>query len=125
VSFVKRLGAGEGVAYGHTWVAPSDRWLATVPIGYADGVRRDLGHRGGHVLIGGVRRPIVGVVTMDQLVVDLGVDASVSVGDPVALIGSQVADTISAQEVADWLGTIPYEVVCAINPRVRREYSTT
>lgn len=125
VSFVKRVGAGEGVAYGHTWVAPSDRWLATVPIGYADGVRRDLGHRGGHVLIGGVRRPIVGVVTMDQLVVDLGDDASVSVGDPVVLIGSQGAETISAQEIADCLGTIPYEVLCAINPRVRREYSTT
>ena len=125
VSFVKQVGTGEGVAYGHTWAAPTDRWLATVPIGYADGVRRDLGHRGGHVLIGGVRRPIVGVVTMDQLVVDLGDDASVAVGDPVVLIGSQGAETISAQEVADCLGTIPYEVVCAINPRVRREYPTT
>jgi len=122
VSFVKRVGEGEGVSYGHRWRAPSDRFVATVPIGYADGVRRDLGLRGGRVLIGGERRPIVGAVTMDQLLVDLGDDGSVAAGDEVVLIGEQGGDAISANEVAGLLDTIGYEVLCAISARVPRTY---
>lgn len=122
VSFVKHIDAGDGVGYGHHWHAPSDRWLATVPIGYADGVRRDLGLRGGEVLINGVRRPIVGVVTMDQLMVDLENDATVSIGDEVVLIGPQGNDVITAADVADRLDTIPYEVLCGIGPRIPRTY---
>lgn len=125
VSFVKRIAAGDGVGYGHQWVAPRDRWLATVPIGYADGVRRDLGLRGGEVLIDGVRRPVVGVVTMDQLMVDVGDGddhSDVAVGDEVVLLGRQGAEEITAGEVADCLGTIPYEVLCSVGPRVPRRY---
>ena len=123
VSFVKRISAGEGVGYGHRWHAPEDRWLATIPIGYADGVRRDLGLRGGEVLIGGTRRPIVGVVTMDQLMVDLADDDSVAVGDEVVLLGRQGSDSIGANDIAARLGTIGYEVLCAIGARVPRRYS--
>ncbi len=122
VSFVKRIGAGEGVGYGLRWRAETDRVIATVPIGYADGIRRDLGLRGGQVLVGGRRRPIVGVVTMDQLMIDLDQDDDVTIGEPVVLIGPQGDDEITAAEIAERLDTIPYEVVCAISPRVPRRY---
>ncbi|MFT7473301.1 MAG: alanine racemase [Verrucomicrobiales bacterium] len=122
VSFVKRVRSGESVGYGHRWTAPNDTTLATVPIGYADGVRRDLGLRGGVVLIGGERRRIVGVITMDQLVVDVGA-AHVGVGDDVVLIGSQGDASITAADIAATLDTIPYEVVCAIGARVPRRYA--
>ena len=124
VSFVKSIRAGEAVGYGHRWTALSDTTIATVPIGYADGVRQDLGLSGGNVLIGGKPYPIVGVVTMDQLMVDVGNGPdveSISVGSEVVLIGRQGAAERSATDVAATLGTIPYEVVCAISNRVRRE----
>ena len=121
VSFVKPIEAGEAVGYGHRWRASESTTIATVPIGYGDGVRRDLGLRGGEVLIGGRRHPIVGVVTMDQLMVDVGAHA-VAVGDEVVLIGSQGDEEITATQVATTLDTIPYEVVCAIGPRVPRRY---
>jgi alanine racemase len=121
VSMVKRVHAGEGVSYGlrHTFV--SDTTVATVPIGYADGVPRRLGLTGGEVLIAGRRRPIVGVVTMDQLMVDCG-DDHVNVGDEVVLIGRQGNHDITAEEWAERLDTIAYEVVCGIGPRVPRFY---
>lgn len=121
VSFVKPIRAGEGVSYGLRWTATTDTKIATVPIGYADGVRRDYGLRGGTVLIGGVSHPIRGVVTMDQLMVDVG-SMDVSIGDEVVLIGRQGDVAISAADVAATLETIPYEVVCAISERVRRVY---
>lgn len=96
--------------------------VATVPVGYADGYRRRLGLAGGDVLIGGRRRPLVGVVTMDQFVVDCGPDAAVSVGDEVVLIGAQGDETIAADDVAALLDTIGYEVVCDISARVERRY---
>lgn len=121
VSFVKRIGAGEGVGYGHRFVAAQETTIATVPIGYADGVRRDLGLRGGSVLIEGTAYPIVGVVTMDQLMVDLGED-EVRVGDEVVLIGRQQDAELTAASIAATLDTIPYEVVCAVSVRVPRVY---
>ena len=121
VSFVKTVGPGEGIGYGHRFVTSQTTTIATVPIGYADGIRRDLGLRGGEVLIGGQRYPIRGVVTMDQLMVDVG-DAGVSVGDEVILIGGQGEETITAAEVAARLDTIPYEVVCAVSSRMPRRY---
>jgi alanine racemase len=119
VTHVRRVEAGEGVSYGRRWRAPRATWIATVPIGYADGVRRDLGLHGGQVLVRGRRLPIVGVVTMDQLMVDCG-DEPVEVGDEVVLIGTQGDERITADEVAERLGTIGYEVVCAIGARVPR-----
>lgn len=121
VSAVRRAAAGEGVSYGLRHRFEHDTTIATVPIGYADGVPRALGLTGGEVLIGGVRRPIVGVVTMDQLMVDCG-DDSVAVGDEVVLLGTQGAETITADDWAERVGTIAYEIVCGIGPRVPRFY---
>ena len=93
--------------------------MATVPIGYADGVPRRLYQVGGSVLIGGQHRPIVGVVTMDQLMVDCG-DDQVQRGDEVVLIGTQDAATITAADWAIALDTIAYEIVCGISARIER-----
>jgi alanine racemase len=96
--------------------------VATLPIGYADGVPRRLSSTGGEVLIGERRRPIVGVVTMDQLMVDCG-DDEVAAGDEAVLIGEQGGERITADEWADRLGTIAYEITCGIGARVPRRYS--
>jgi alanine racemase len=103
----------------HTLATPAN--VATVPLGYADGVRRGLSGTGAMVLIGGVRREIVGTITMDQLMVDCG-DDDVAVGDEVVLIGRQGDDEIRAEEWATTLGTIGYEIVCGIGARVPRRY---
>lgn len=124
VSFVKRVAAGEGISYGLHHTFDREATVATVPIGYADGVRRRLGLLGQEVLIGGRRRPMVGVVTMDQLMVDCGEDP-VAVGDEVVLLGRQGDEEVSATEWADALGTIGYEVTCAIGPRVPRRYTSS
>ena len=124
VSLVKRVEAGSHVSYG--WRHRFDRatTVATVPIGYADGVPRRLGtlpgRPGAEVLIGGRRCPIVGVVTMDQFVVDVGALEGVAIGDEVVLIGEQRGERIRAEEWAERLGTIGYEVVCGISARVPR-----
>jgi alanine racemase len=119
VSRVHRVPAGEGVSYGLRHTVQRDTTIATVPIGYADGVPRRSFAVGAEVLIGGVRRPIVGVVTMDQLMVDVG-DDQVAVGDHVVLIGEQGGERILAADWADLLGTIGYEIVCGISGRIPR-----
>jgi alanine racemase len=121
VSFVKRVSAGEGISYGLRHRFDRDTNVATVPIGYADGVPRALSSSGGEVLVGGRRRPITGVITMDQLMVDCG-DDDVEPGDEVVLLGAQGNERIAADEWADQLGTIAYEIVCGIGPRVPRRY---
>jgi alanine racemase len=126
VSHVKRLPAGAAVSYGMHYTLPREATIATVPVGYADGVPRNLGLTGGEVLIGGRRHPIAGAVTMDQLMVDLG-DAPVEVGDEVVLLGRQgsLDDRVEVITAHDWsqrLGVIPYEVVTGIGPRVPRLY---
>jgi len=121
VAMVKRVPAGDGISYGLTYCFPRDATVATVPIGYADGVTRALSASGGEVLIGGRRRRIVGTITMDQLMVDCG-DDEVAVGDEVVLIGRQGDEQIAAEDWAERLGTIGYEVVCGIGPRVPRHY---
>ena len=120
VSHVQRVAAGESVSYGlrHTFAA--DTTVATVPIGYADGVPRGL-FNGGEVLVGGRRCRIVGVVTMDQLMVDVG-DLDVSVGDPVTLLGRQGDSAVPVDEWAQRMGTIDYEIVCGISDRVQRRW---
>jgi alanine racemase len=122
VSFVKRVAAGEGVSYGHRHHFDRDTVVATIPIGYADGVFRSLPLVGQEVLVGGERHPMVGVVTMDQLMVDCGAGSTVRPGDPVVLLGRQGDECITPDEWAERLGTISYEVVCAIGPRVGRRY---
>ena len=123
VSFVKRVAAGEGVSYGSRYRPTVETTIATVPIGYADGIARRAASVGMEVLIRGRRHRIVGVVTMDQLMVDVG-DEDVAIGDEVVLIGSQGDGTITAQEVAHRLGTIGYEVVCMLSARLPRIHSS-
>ena len=121
VSHVKQVAAGERFSYGlHTRIdRPTN--VATVPIGYADGVPRRLGLLDGSVLINGSLRPILGVVTMDQLMVDCGHD-DVESGDEVVLLGSQGDETITAWDWAGKLDLISYEILCGISARVPRRY---
>lgn len=123
VAHLKQVRAGSHVSYGWRHAFDRDTTVATVPLGYADGVPRRLGTLpdapGADVLVAGRRCPIVGVVTMDQFVVDVG-DLPVAVGDEVVLIGGQGGDRIRAEDWADRLGTIGYEVVCGISARVPR-----
>lgn len=121
VSFVKRLAAGERVSYGLRYALPADATIATVPLGYADGVRRNLSGLDVPVLIGGRRHPIVGTVTMDQILVDCG-DAEVAAGDEVVLIGEQGGDRIRVEDWARPLGTIGYEITCGLSARLPRRY---
>jgi len=117
---VRTLDAGERPSYGRVRPLPARARVATVPIGYADGVPRALFDAGYEVLIGGKRRPLAGMVTMDQIVVDCGDDETVQRGDEVVLLGRQGAETITADDWAAMLGTISYEVVCGVGPRMPR-----
>ncbi|MEY8017941.1 alanine racemase [Mycobacterium servetii] len=122
VALVKSIRAGEGVSYGHTWVADRDTNLALLPIGYADGVFRTLGGRL-EVLINGRRRPGVGRICMDQFVVDLGPGRpDVAEGDEAILFGPGGGGEPTAQDWADLLGTIHYEVVTSPRGRITRTY---
>jgi alanine racemase len=124
VSHVKRLDRGVRLSYGLRHALDAPATVATVPIGYADGVRRNLSGTGTDVLIGGARRPIIGAITMDQLMVDCG-DDDVAVGDEVVLLGRQGDEEVRAEQWAATLGTIGYEIVCGIGPRVPRHYIPT
>jgi alanine racemase len=118
VAAVKRVEPGQSAGYGRRFVADRETWLATVPIGYGDGVRRGLTNNA-DVLIGGRRRPLRGTVSMDNITVEAAED--VRVGDEVVLIGAQGDERILAEEWARRLGTINYEVTCGISARVPRE----
>ena len=118
--FIKRVAAGEAISYGMTWTAPRETWIGTVPIGYGDGYSRMLSNRA-KVLIGGHRYPVVGRVCMDQLMVDLGPDLSVQRYDDVVLFGA-TDGAPTAEDIARWCGTIPYEITCNVSKRVARVY---
>jgi alanine racemase len=118
VALVKRVPAGEGVSYGHEWTTPRETVLALLPVGYADGVPRRLNARGRmRVLLGGRVLPVVGRVCMDQVVVDCGPDSGVRAGDPAVLFGPGDGGEPTAQEWADELGTIHYEVATGVHGR--------
>jgi len=119
VAQVKTLPPGSYVSYGNTYRTEGERTIAVVPVGYADGFRR-APTRWQAVLVHGQRAPIVGRVCMDQTMLDVSHIPNVRVGDEVVLIGRQGEDTISAEEVAEWLGTINYEVISEILARVPR-----
>ena len=118
VAFVKRVRAGTAVSYAHRRRLERDATLATIPIGYADGLPRAWWDEG-EVLIRGERRRFAGVITMDQVIVDCG-DSDVSVGDSVVFLGAQGGDAITAEQWASVLGTITYEIVCGFAPRPAR-----
>ncbi len=122
VTYVRELKEGERPSYGRRRPLRERSVVATAPIGYADGVPRRLFESGGQVLVGGIRRPLAGMVTMDQIVIDCGPPGPTApaIGDEVVLLGRQGAATVSATEWADLLGTISYEILCGIGPRVPR-----
>lgn len=120
VGMVRRVAAGEGISYGLTYAPERESTIATVLLGYGDGFARLLSNRG-HVLVGGRRRSVAGRVTMDQIMIDCG-DDDVAVGDEVVVIGRQGDEEMTADEIADVIGTINYEVVTALSARVPRTY---
>ncbi len=115
----RRLAAGERPSYGRARALERDATVVTVPLGYADGFPRALFEGGAQVLIGGRRRSLAGVVTMDQLIVDVG-DDDVALGDEVVLLGRQGDEVITADEWAERDGTISWEILTRIGPRVPR-----
>jgi alanine racemase len=114
---VRRVRAGTPVGYSHTWTAPATTHLGLVPLGYADGLPRAASGRA-EVLVRGLRRPVVGRISMDQVVVDLGDE--VPVGETVTVFGPGDAGEPTVAEWADWAGTIEHEIVTGIGPRVHR-----
>ena len=119
VTSLRSLRAGDTAGYGNTFVAAGDTRLALLPVGYADGFNRLLSNRG-YVLIRGQEAPIAGRVSMDQATVDVTAIPGVAIGDEVVLLGSQGSETLDAWDLADLCGTVPWEVLCAIGPRVPR-----
>jgi len=122
VTHVKTVDKGATVGYGALWRAAAEARVATVAIGYADGVHRARANRG-HVLVRGRRAPLIGMVSMDAITLDVSDVAGVQVGDTATLIGRDGDQVITAEEVAEWSGTISYEVLTSIGQRVERRYS--
>ncbi|HKB17065.1 MAG TPA: alanine racemase C-terminal domain-containing protein, partial [Planctomycetota bacterium] len=121
VVFLKDVPAGTSVGYDRLFLVPKPTRLATIPLGYHDGLPWNLGNRG-EVLVRGARVPIVGAVSMDYATVDVGGIPGVRVGDAVTLIGRDGGEEITAEDVAGRAGTIAYEIVCGIGRRVRRVF---
>lgn len=122
---LREIAAGHSVGYGATWLAPRVSRIATVPVGYADGLSRGLSNRG-HVLLAGRRAPIVGAISMDMTMVDVTDLPGVDVGEECVVLGAQKgrfgSDCITANEIANALGTVPWEVLTGISRRVPRFY---
>ncbi len=123
IIFIKTIAKGQGISYGHTFKAKQDMTIAVLPIGYSNGYLRSLSNKA-FVLIGGMRCPLIGRVTMDQIMVDISVlgDAKKlpKIGDEAVLIGFQKNECITAEDVAKWAGTISYEVLCSLGSRLPR-----
>jgi len=121
IHFLKSVPSGSRISYGGTFVTRRESLIATLPIGYADGYSRTLSNRG-EVLVRGKRAPVVGKVCMDFIMADVTDIPKVSLGDEVVLIGSQGKEIITAEEIADRMNTISYEVFCSIGKRIPRIY---
>ncbi len=118
---VRTLPPGTGIGYASTFITTRPTRAALIPLGYADGVKRGYSNKGS-VLVGGKRAPVLGRVSMDQLTVDVTDIPGVKEGDEAVLIGRQGQEEITAEEMADILGTINYEIVVGISARVPRVY---
>ena len=118
---LKKVPEKVSISYGRTYFTRSETTIATVPIGYGDGYSRRLSNRT-DVLVGGKRYPVVGTICMDQMMVDVGGNCRLSVGDEVTLIGTSGSERITARDIARRLGTIPYEILTGISERVPRVY---
>jgi len=121
IAFIKNTPPGRSISYGRTYITQSHTKIATLPIGYADGYGRILSNRA-EVLVRGHRAPVVGKVTMDQTMIEVGHIKNVKVGDEVVLIGKQKSEDIRLEKLARLAGTIPYEIVTGITGRVPRLY---
>ena len=121
ISFLKRVDAGTSISYGRKYITAAPTTIASVPIGYADGLNRHLTNTG-EAIVRGRRYPLVGTVCMDHVMLDVGTSGTVNIGDEVTFIGVDGEERITAWDIADKLGTIPYEVCCAISERVPRVY---
>jgi alanine racemase len=121
VAAVKRAAPGDSAGYGRQFIAPEETWLGTVPIGYADGIRRALSGNC-DVLVAGRRYPLVGAVSMDNITIDLGPETTVAVGQPATIVGVDGSVRQTAEELARRIGTINYEVLTGISARVPRVY---
>jgi alanine racemase len=121
VSHVKSIKTGESVSYGRTFQAAYPTRVATIPVGYADGLRRALSNQG-EMLIHGKRSTMIGRICMDMTMLEVTRIPGVQVGDVVTILGKDGYDQITATEMAGWIGTISYEVVCGISKRVPRVY---
>ncbi len=122
ISLLRTAPAGHGVSYGRTFKTTHPTRLATLAVGYADGYQRHLSNRGAHVLIGGSRCPVLGRVTMDQIIADVSAVPEVATGDEVVLLGRQGAEEILAAELAEKSGTIAWEIFTGVSRRVERVY---
>jgi alanine racemase len=118
---IQEAPAGAGISYGHTFMTSRASRIGTLSVGYADGLCRKLSNSG-EVLVQGHRAPLVGQITMDMCMIDLTDIPSAQVGDEVVLIGIHGSERVTAEEMAGRCGRIPYEVFCAIGPRVSRLY---
>lgn len=119
---LKDVPKGWSISYGRTYVAPAKKRIAIIPVGYADGFNRHLSNTG-HIIIRGRKVPVIGLVCMDQFMVDVDHIPDVSIGDEVVLIGKQGNEEITADDLARQLGTINYEIICGITDRVPRVYA--
>jgi alanine racemase len=122
IILIRDLPAGHGVSYGRTFITPRPMRIATLAIGYADGFNRHLSGQGADVLIHGHRCPLLGRVTMDQIMVDVSHLPAAAIGDEAILIGSSGSQQILAAEIAARAGTIPWDIFTSIGPRVDRVY---
>jgi alanine racemase len=122
ITLIRDLPAGHGISYGRTFITPHPMRVATLAIGYADGCNRHLSNQGADVLIHGQRCPLLGRVTMDQIMVDVSHVAEAAIGDEAILIGSSGSQQILAADVAAKAGTIAWEIFTSIGPRVDRVY---
>ena len=118
---IKRMSTGQPVGYGGTFVTRNTSRIAALPVGYADGYNRGLSNRG-RVIVRGSYAPIAGVISMDLTLVDVTNIPDVEVGDEVLLIGSSGSARVTAPEIAQICGTIPYEILCGISKRVPRKF---
>jgi alanine racemase len=121
IGSLKRVPAGTKISYGGTYTTQRESLIAILPIGYGDGYNRLLSNRG-EALLRGIRVPVAGRVCMDATMVDVTGVEDVRPGDEVVLMGSQGGDTITAEEIAEKIGTISYEVLCMVGKRVPRVY---
>jgi alanine racemase len=119
IAFLKTVEGGTSISYGRRYIAARRTVIATIPVGYADGLARILTGKV-ELILRGKRYPVVGTICMDAIMADLGPEAEAAVGDQVTILGREAGESVSAWDIAALVGTIPYEVTCSVAPRVPR-----